>query len=187
LICSENLFLVIDTQLIVRVLKSGAGDAPSRLKLWLKEAVEKAGCDFEGHTVGFAISTDLLKEYRFRIGKTLGKPFFLGLDDYLDKSDGLRTRITASDQYFFFVPTKLSPPPMPHLKMRDRSDNKLRDLVAYLLSAGRYSDRAVLFGCDDKIASGDIETMSARRRLPGGKRLKIAATPRELGDLIADH
>lgn len=180
---------MIDTHVLMDILniKEIASSLPLRLESWVSAAVEQAQCKVKEHTIAFAVSGPLFKEYQARINTISGtKTLSRGLNEYLEMNHGRRIRKSTTKGDFFLVPYKFNPKKQ-SWTITDRYDRKLLDLTAHLLNERRFADRPVLVGCNDRDTLRDLWDSCIREVPTARDRLSMAEGVVELEEVICDH
>jgi hypothetical protein len=165
--------LVLDTNILVKILTDEDDDVATTLLRWLRHAVNDAKCDVSGRTVTLVVSMKTLNDYVTGFSRrTVNRPglgtavrvFFKG---YVAG----RIRVTCQNGCFFASTMIIQGSSSLRIPKQLRFDKYDISYVAVLdaaLKIRRLSDRGILFCCDDfktRINVQDYATLRGQDRV----------------------
>ncbi|MGA2785784.1 MAG: hypothetical protein ABSF09_13915 [Candidatus Bathyarchaeia archaeon] len=189
MICHRNVILVLDANILIRLLANSATDVVTTLQEWLRSAIETANCDVSGKTITLAVSNRILNDYSTGLVRAKKPNLGTAVRFFFTRYHGTKIPIESQRGRFFAIPTILSgehsfivPNRLKRWKL-DKFDLPYFSLLETTLNSRRLCDRAILFGCNDwKTRNGALDYATVVVRESRVTCAEMASLARDLAD-----
>ena len=154
MICSADVILILDTNVLLDVLATANGVSPLSLENWIKQTIETAECNVSGRSVIVLVSRKILSDYQTGFGREgrqkLGTAFrFYFEDNLMDRKE-----IHCRNGDIFMIPMIIRDSSSFQLPKRfrkmDKYDIRFLSAVDETLKLKRFANRLILFASNDR-------------------------------------
>jgi len=159
MIQSGNVILILDTNVVKKVVVDSDREITETVKSWIISIVERAKRKINGRTITILYSSRILKEYRAGFCKMKKRKLGNALSMFLEKSAWSKIPIACSSGTVYLVPfmindlndTAAGKPRM------DPYDRKYVSALARCIELRKFSDRYILIASDDRTTCKTFE------------------------------
>ncbi|MCY4492122.1 MAG: hypothetical protein OXC46_11780 [Thaumarchaeota archaeon] len=158
MIKKKNIGLVIDTNILVDIVKSStSGDLVQLLISWIKKIITSMDIHPKGKIITIFASTEILKDYRTGLCRNqycdLGRRINLVFDRELSHK-----RFIDRENNIRFSLRKLQTKPHKKFKLTDKGDERFLVLLETIMKK-QQSDRAIIFASRDMLSIDEIRSI----------------------------
>jgi len=189
MICRGNILLILDADVMIKILETAEGNVAERIITWLRSSLRHAPRNISGKSVTILASKNILCDYKSGFYKTDNGPLYRALEILFDKGWSQR-RVQSSRGtihlmvYLINDSQSLDRNLERRMKQMDKFDRKYVLALRKSISLNHLIDRQVLFVSeDDTCLRGMTECLVDLRN---GRRIETS-TWSEITDKLGNH